>query len=251
MLADLAPLLADPQRVTIAHNGRYDLHVLARHGLPGAVPKHDTMLQSYVLNASAVRHDMDTLSGRYLGVSTIRYQDVAGSGARQIPFNQVAMEPALAYAAEDADITLRLHQALWPELTREPALERVYRTLEMPLLPVLARMEDGAGRYRAAGHPRRLRARMQALVQQAHAGRYSSLDRPSFSDPVRGTGPAGDGRPAGPASTNEEALWPWSTSMAEQLILVTRLAKLVSTYIDPARAGPGHRPRTPVTAVPP
>jgi len=242
VLADLAPLLTDPQRVTIAHNGRYDLHILARHGLPGALPRHDTMLQSYVVNASAVRHDMDTLAGRYLGVTTIRFQDVAGKGARQIPFNQVAMEPALAYAAEDADITLRLHQALWPELTREPALRQVYETIEMPLLPVLARMEERGvliDTAQLAAQGSELRARMQALVEQAHtlAGQPFNLDSPKqlqailfeeLSLPV--TIKTGKGQP----STNEEALSALVDQHAlPQLILDYRsLAKLVSTYID-------------------
>src|SRR5690606_6651696 len=99
------------------------------------------LLESYVL-ASTQRHDMDTLARRHLGYETVRYEDIAGKGAKQIPFAQVDIDTATRYAAEDADITLRLHHALWPKLEAEPSLRRVYEAIEIPLEPVLARMEQ-------------------------------------------------------------------------------------------------------------
>ena len=123
--------------VVLGRTGR----VLARAGLDAPGHAFDTMLESYVLNPTGSRHDMDTLAARHLGVTTIKYEQVAGKGSKQIGFNQVALDVALAYAAEDADITLRLHQALWPQLAAEPALRAVFEQIEMPLVPVLARME--------------------------------------------------------------------------------------------------------------
>ena len=102
---------------------------------------YDTMLESYVLNSVATRHDMDSLAAEYLGETTISFSDVAGKGASQLTFNQVALEEAAPYAAEDADITLRLHQRLWPQLVTHPTLETVFNDIELPLLPVLSRIE--------------------------------------------------------------------------------------------------------------
>jgi DNA polymerase-1 len=124
----------------VGQNLKYDWHVLMNHGVDLGGIAHDTLLQSYVLEAHE-RHDMDTLAARHLGETTIRYEEVCGKGANQIGFDQVDVERATAYAAEDADITLRLHRALHPALVATPGLESVYRDMEMPLLPILARME--------------------------------------------------------------------------------------------------------------
>src|SRR5690606_16121924 len=183
VLAGLAPLLADPGKTRIAQNGKYDLHILRRAGVEVADVTFDTMLESYVLNATATRHDMDSLAARYLGVTTITYDEVTGKGSKRIGFSQVDLETATAYAAEDADITLRLHQALWPRLQAEPDLRRVFEEIEMPLLPVLARMEATGvliDRDMLAEQGRLLRRRMQELERRAHelAGRAFSLDSP-------------------------------------------------------------------------
>src|SRR5207342_2099972 len=120
-------------------HGKFDLHVLRRHGLDVHGYAHDTLMQSFVWNAGIARHDMDTLARTYLGYETVKYEEVCGKGAKQIPFTHVELVVATAYAAEDADVTLRLHQALHAKLATVPSLERVYREIEMPLVPVLAR----------------------------------------------------------------------------------------------------------------
>ena len=126
-LAALAPLFTDASKHKIGQHGKYDLHVLRRHGIEVAGYSEDTMLESFVLNSGSSRHDMDSLAKRYLGYNTIKYEEVAGKGAKQILFSQVALDDATRYAAEDADITLRLHHALSSKLALEPSLERVYR----------------------------------------------------------------------------------------------------------------------------
>ncbi len=118
------------------------MNVLSNYGINMTGVRYDSMLESYVWNASGNRHDMDTLAKKYLGVDTIHYEDVTGKGAKQIPFAAVDVQRACEYAAEDADITLRLHHALWPKLQAEPSLRRVFEEIEMPLVPVLARMEQ-------------------------------------------------------------------------------------------------------------
>src|SRR5690606_32868924 len=141
VLERLRPLLEAERPEKLCHNAKYDMCVLANHGITLRGARHDSMLESYVLNSTASRHDMDSLAEQHLGVKTIRYEDVAGKGAKQIPFDQVPVESAAPYAAEDADVTLRLHHALWPLLCAEPALKRLYETIEMPLVEVLCTME--------------------------------------------------------------------------------------------------------------
>lgn len=141
VLARLKPLLEDPAKPKVGQHIKYDLNVLARHGVDVQGVAFDTMLESYVLDAAGNRHDMDTLAERYLGHKTISFTDVAGKGKSQLTFNQVAIDEATQYSAEDADITLRLHQVLYPKLAAEPQLKSVFETIEMPLVPVLAGME--------------------------------------------------------------------------------------------------------------
>ena len=242
VLQALKPLLEDPARAKVAQHAKYDINVLANAGIDVAGVRHDTMLQSYVLNSTATRHDMDSLARRHLGYQTISFEDVAGKGARQILFSQVDLETAGRYAAEDADITLRLHRALWPRLESEATLASVYRDIEMPLVPVLARMERtgvlvDVEALRAQG--RELARRMQDLTTTAHrlAGRNFSLDSPKqlqalLFDELKL--PAVLKTPKGQPSTNEEAL----EAIAEahelpRLILEYRgLAKLRSTYTE-------------------
>jgi DNA polymerase-1 len=139
-LVRLQPLLEDAGKAKVGQNLKYDWHVLQNHGINLQGIAHDTLLQSYVLEAHE-RHDMDTLAARHLGEKTIKYEEVCGKGAGQIGFDQVAIEHASTYAAEDADITLRLHRHLYPALAAEAGLASVYRDIEMPLLPILAKIE--------------------------------------------------------------------------------------------------------------
>ena len=241
-LAALAPLFADAGKKKIGQHGKYDLHVLRRHGVEVAGYADDTLLESFVLNSGSSRHDMDSLAKRYLGYETIKYEQVAGKGAKQILFSQVALDDATRYAAEDADITLRLHRTLSSKLALEPGLERVYRDIEMPLVPVLERIENN-GVMIDANELRRqsadLSKRMLAAQQKATelAGRTFNLDSPKqlqalLFDELKL--PAVLKTPTGQPSTNEEAL----EAIADQhelprIILEYRgLAKLRSTYTD-------------------
>ncbi|WP_312200298.1 DNA polymerase I [Stutzerimonas balearica] len=141
VLAALKPLLEDETRAKICQHGKYDMNVLMHYGVELRGLAFDTMLESYVLDATATRHDMDSLALKYLGRGTIRFEDIAGKGAKQLTFDQIAIEQAGPYAAEDADVTLRLHQTLLGKLEQTPSLLSVLRDIEMPLVPVLARIE--------------------------------------------------------------------------------------------------------------
>ena len=141
VLERLRPWLESADQAKVGHHLKYDAHVLRNHGIKLAGIAHDTMLESYVLNSTATRHDMDSVAAKYLGVKTVKYEDVAGKGAKQLRFDEVDIETASAYAAEDADVTLKLHHALWPQLEAAAPLARLYREIECPLLGVLAKME--------------------------------------------------------------------------------------------------------------
>ncbi|HYG05282.1 MAG TPA: DNA polymerase I [Stenotrophomonas sp.] len=238
----LRPLLGDPAVRKLGQHGKYDLHVMRRHGIELAGYVDDTLLQSFVLNSGGARHDMDSLARRYLGYDTIKYEDVAGKGAKQIPFSHVSIEDATRYSAEDADITLRLHRVLAPKLQAEPGLEKVYREIEMPLVSVLERIEAN-GVCVDADELRRqsadLSKRMLAAQQKATelAGRAFNLDSPKQLQALLFDElglPAVVKTPKGQPSTNEEAL----EAIADQhelprVILEYRgLAKLRSTYTD-------------------
>ena len=242
VLATLRPLLEDEHRPKLGQHGKYDMHVLRRHGIAVRGYAQDTMLESFVWNATATRHDMDSLALRYLGYSTIKFADVAGKGAKQIPFSQVALDDATRYAAEDADITLRLHRVLHPKLISEPSLERVYREIEMPLVPVLERIEANgvlvdAAELRRQSHD--LAKRMHAAQQQAYevAGRSFNLDSPRQLQAILFDELKLDAAlktPGGQPSTNEEALEAIADAHPlPRLILEYRgLNKLRSTYTD-------------------
>ena len=141
VLAALKPYLEDPNKAKVAQHAKYDINVLAHYDIRVQGVAFDTMLESYVLDAPATRHDMDSLSLKYLGQSTIKFEDIAGKGSKQLTFDQIALEQAGPYAAEDADVTLRLHQALWAKLQPQPSLAKVLQEIEMPLMPVLAGIE--------------------------------------------------------------------------------------------------------------
>ena len=242
VLAALKPLLEDPALPKLGQHLKYDLNVFSRVGIEVRGVSEDTMLESYVLNSTASRHDMDTLARRHLGYETLHYEDVAGKGAKQIPFSQVGIDTATRYAAEDADITLRLHEALHPKLAANPQLLSVYVSIEIPLVPVLARMEQRGVLVDVAALRRQskeLARRMHELTVRAHelAGRSFSLDSPKqlqalLFDELKLK--AVSKTPTGQPSTNEEAL----EAIAHEhelprVILDYRgLAKLRSTYTD-------------------
>ncbi|HEY1076403.1 MAG TPA: DNA polymerase I [Fontimonas sp.] len=142
VLARLQPILEDPALPKLGQHVKFDANVLANHGIQVRGIAHDTMLQSYVLDATGNRHDMDTLAQKFLGHTTIKFEDVAGKGRNQLSFDQVSIDAAVQYSAEDADITLRLHEAIYPRLQQVPSLEALYREIEMPLVPVLASIEQ-------------------------------------------------------------------------------------------------------------
>ena len=242
VLAALKPLLEDAQKPKLGQHAKYDMNVLSNYAIAVRGVRFDSMLESYVLNSSGNRHDMDTLAKKYLGVDTIHYEDVAGKGAKQIPFAQVDVQRAAEYSAEDADITLRLHHALWPQLEAEPKLQKVFDEIEMPLVPVLARMEQTGvliDMDKLKKQSEGLSKRMLELQQQAFAvaGRNFNMDSPKQLQALLYEElklPVSIKTPTGQPSTNEEAL----EGLADQhelprLILDYRtLAKLRSTYTD-------------------
>ncbi|TCS71289.1 DNA polymerase I [Sulfuritortus calidifontis] len=241
VLARLKPLLEDTARPKLGQNLKYDWHVLMNHGIRLAGIEHDTLLQSYVLEAHE-RHDMDTLAERHLHLRTLKYEEVCGKGASQIGFDEVDLDSATRYAAEDADITLRLHLAMQPRIAREPGLERVYREIEMPLLPVLARMERTGVKLDTdllRQHSTWLAQQMQALEAKAYeaAGQPFNLNSPKQLGEIlfeRLKLPVLKKTPKGAPSTDEEVLEKLALDYPlPKLILDYRsLAKLKSTYTD-------------------
>lgn len=242
VLGKLKPLLEDPARLKVGQNLKYDHNVLLNHGIELQGIAYDTMLESYVLNSTASRHDMDSLARRYLNVETISFEDIAGKGVKQLTFNQIELEQAAPYAAEDADITLRLHQALWGKLSAEPGLAKVFSEIELPLLPVLARME----RLGTTIEPKLLHqqsqeieVRLAELEKQAHelAGQEFNLSSPKQLGEILFTKlglPIIKKTPKGAPSTAEEVLAELAeTYELPQLLMEHRgLAKLKSTYTD-------------------
>ena len=242
VLAALKPLLEDARKPKLGQHAKYDMNVLSNYDIAVAGVRFDSMLESYVWNSSGNRHDMDTLAKKFLGVDTIHYEDVAGKGARQIPFAQVEVRRAADYAAEDADITLRLHQTLWAKLETEPKLQKVFDEIEMPLVPVLARMEQTGvliDTGKLSKQSNELGKRLLEIQQQAFAiaRRNFNMDSPKQLQALLYEElqlPVSIKTPTGQPSTNEEAL----EALAGQhdlprLILDYRtLAKLRSTYTD-------------------
>ncbi len=243
VLDALRPLLEDPDRPKIGHNLKYDMSVLANHDIAMAGIAHDTMLESYVLDSTATRHDMDSLATRYLGIRTRKFEEVAGKGAKQITFDQVPLEEAGPYAAEDAEVTLRLHAFFTPRLADHPGLERVYREIEMPLVPVLSAMERrgvevDTERLRALSEE--LAVRMDALEREAHAeaGGPFNLQSPKqiqaiLFDPDRLGLPIRTKTPTGQPSTADAVLQELAREehALPRIILDHRaLSKLRSTY---------------------
>lgn len=171
VLAALKPLLEDPKKIKVMQHGKYDLNVLIRYGVELHGIAFDTMLESYVLDSTATRHDMDSLALKYLGHSTIRFEDIAGKGAKQLTFDQIAIEQAGPYAAEDADVTLRLHNVLKKKLDETPSVRSVLTDIEIPLVPVLARIERN-GAY--------VDAKLLGLQSQELGEKMFALEREAF-----------------------------------------------------------------------
>ncbi|HKJ17438.1 MAG TPA: DNA polymerase I [Xanthomonadales bacterium] len=142
VIESLKPILEDSKCPKVGQHIKYDMNVLSRYGVHVEGVAFDTMLESYVFNSTGSRHDMNSLALKYLGHHTVHFEDIAGKGAKQLKFSDIAIEDAAHYAAEDADVTLRIHQHLWPRLEDEPSLAKVLKEIEIPLIPVLARMEQ-------------------------------------------------------------------------------------------------------------
>lgn len=242
VLEKLAPLLLDQDKVLIGQHIKYDMNVLAQAGVEIKAQLRDTMLESYVLDSVAGRHDMDSLAMRVLSRKTIKFEDVAGKGAKQIGFNQVSLETAAPYAAEDADITLQLHRRLWPVLDAEEKLKNLYLDIERPLIPVLSRMERNGAMIDSDAmfaQSHEISEKLREIEQQVHklAGQEFNLGstkqlREILFDklelPVRKKTPKGE------ASTAEEVLVELAMEHEiPRLLLDFRgLSKLKSTYTD-------------------
>lgn len=243
VLGQLKALLEDPQRLKIGQNLKYDMNVLARYGITLDGIGFDTMLESYVLDSTATRHDMDSLAAKYLDHTTIKYQDVTGKGAKQITFAQVPLEQAAPYAAEDADVTLRLHQTLWPQLMRVPRLAQLLQEIEMPLLPILSLIERTGVRIDSAmlgEQSHALGERLEELEEKAHelADQAFNLGSPKQIGEIMYDKlglPVLAKTPKGAPSTAEavlEQLAAAGHALPAVILQHRSLAKLKSTYLD-------------------
>jgi len=242
VLAALKPLLEDPLKDKLGHHLKYDMHILANYGISLAGHRYDSMLESYVLDSVATRHDMDSTAEKYLGIKTIHFEDVAGKGAKQITFNQVDVDRATEYSAEDADVTLQLHAALWPRIEALPRLKLLYESIEQPLVPVLYRMERTGvlvDRELLRIQSSQLSARMLELQAEAHAeaGGTFNVDSPKQLQEIlfgKLGIPVIRKTPTGQPSTAEDVLEELAASHAlPKLILEYRgIAKLKSTYTE-------------------
>lgn len=242
-LALMKPLLEDPKALKVGQNLKYDRHILLNHGIDLQGIAHDTMLQSYVLDSTATRHDMDSLAEKYLNRSTIHFEDIAGKGKKQLTFNEIGLEEASPYACEDADITLQLHHILWPKVQAIPSLEIVYRELEMPLLPVLNTLERNGVHidiFMLQQQSDQLALDIDRLEKEAHAsaGTKFNLGSPKQLQEIlydQQQLPVRKKTPKGQPSTAENVLQELADDGYElpQIIMQYRsLSKLKSTYTD-------------------
>lgn len=242
ILEKLRSVLENPHKAKLGQNLKYDMHVLANHGIALRGIAHDTMLESYVLNSTATKHNMDDLAKEYLGVETVHYEDVAGKGAKQIGFQEVPIEQAAPYAAEDADITLQLHQVLSAKLAQQPRLLELYTEMEVPLISVLARIENNGVLIDAAMLAQQsleLSSQIISLEQHAHdlAGQTFNLGSPKQIQDIlydQQKLPVLKKTPKGQPSTEESVLQELAIDYPlPKLILEYRsLSKLKSTYTD-------------------
>jgi DNA polymerase-1 len=242
VLAALKLLLEDPTRPKVGHNLKLHAHVLRNHGIELAGMRYDSMLESYVLNSTATRHDLDSIAARHLGIDTLRLENIAGRGTKQLTFDQVPVERAAEYAAEGADVALRLHERLWPELVQLPRLQSVYEDIERPLLPVLLEMEHHGVLVDADMLRRQsleISKSLLTLEQAAHAaaGTTFNLDSPrQLQDVLFGklALPVKRRTATGQPSTAEDVLEELALEFElPRLIMEYRgLSKLKSTYTD-------------------
>jgi DNA polymerase-1 len=238
----LKVFLEDPTRKKVGHHLKYDAHVLARHGIQLRGMAYDSMLESYVLNSVATRHDMDSVARHYLGRETIHFEDVAGKGAKQLTFNQIDLETAAPYAAEDADITLQLHQTLWSKLGEIESLRDIYVDIEQPLVPVLLDMEETGvliDRKMLATQSSELAKRMIELEKEAHelAGGPFNLGSPKQLQQIlfeKLELPVVRKTPKGQPSTAEDVLLELANDydLPRVIIEYRSVSKLKSTYTD-------------------
>ena len=242
VLEAIKPILEDPQIKKVGQNLKYDTSVLAQHGIDLTGIAYDTMLESYVINSVATRHDMDSLAQHYLDVETTSFTEIAGKGASQLTFNQIALEQAGPYAAEDADITLRLHQALWPQVKAELPLKTLFEEIELPLIKVLSRIErtgalvDDTLLFQQS---QELAERLAELETQAWelAGQQFNLASPKQLAEILFTKleiPVLKKTAKGAPSTKEEVLQELALDYPLPKVLLEHrgLAKLKSTYTD-------------------
>ena len=242
VLSAIKPILENPQIKKVGQNLKYDISVLAQHGIDLQGIAYDSMLESYVLDSVATRHDMDSLAQHYLDMQTISFSDIAGSGASQLTFNQIALEEAGPYAAEDADITLRLHQTLWSKLSAEPELKKLFEEIELPLINVLSNIErtgalvDGTLLFQQS---QELAERLAELETQAWdlAGQQFNLASPKQLAEIlfeKLQIPVLKKTAKGAPSTKEEVLQELALDYPLPKVLLEHrgLAKLKSTYTD-------------------
>lgn len=242
VLQQLKPLLENPDKKKLGHNLKYDMSVLANYGINMRGIAFDTMLESYVVDSTGSRHDMDTLALKYLGYRTVHFEDIAGKGAKQLTFNQIPLEQAAPYAAEDADITLKLHHVLWPKLSAEKGLKNIFENIEMPLVTVLSHIERCGvliDAHLLQQQSKELTVRIFQLEQEAHrlAGQSFNLGSPKQLQVIlyeKHGMPVLEKTPTGQPSTSESTLQELAhTYELPKIILQYRsLSKLKSTYTD-------------------
>lgn len=242
VLAQLRPILEDENKIKIGQNLKYDRSVLLNYGVELRGIKFDTMLESYVWNSIGSRHNMDDLAQNYLDYKTVTFEEIAGKGAKQLSFNQLKIEDAGHYAAEDADITLRLHQFFWPQLEKTASLKSVFQTIEMPLLPVLSHIERNGALVDAkllGQHSVELGERLTLLERKAYeiAGQEFNLSSPKQLGVIlfeQQKLPIIKKTPTGTPSTAEDVLQELALDypLPKVLMEYRGLAKLKSTYTD-------------------
>ncbi|PLC57161.1 DNA polymerase I [Photobacterium carnosum] len=242
VLSQLKPLLEDKNLAKVGQNLKFDTSIVARYGIDMLGIKFDTMLESYIYNSVVGRHDMDSLALRYLEHKNISFEDIAGKGKKQLTFNQIDLEQAGPYAAEDADITLRLHNALYPKVTADEKLNKVFETIEMPLVPVLSRMERTGVYIDSAllgAQSIELAQRLDEIEKLAYelAGEEFNLSSPKQLQAIlfeKMGLPVLKKTPSGTPSTNEEVLQELALDypLPKLLLEYRGLAKLKSTYTD-------------------
>jgi len=242
VLQKLRGWLEDENKKKVGHHLKYDAHILARYDIMLAGMQFDSMLESYVLNSVATRHDMDSVARHYLGKETIHYEDVAGKGAKQLTFNEVDLETAAPYAAEDADITLQLHRELWRQLGDHELLRKVYEEIEQPLVPVLLAMEETGvlvDREMLSSQSGELAKHMVKLEAEAHelAGGPFNLGSPKQLQQIlfeKLALPVIRKTPKGQPSTAEDVLVELARDydLPAVIIAYRGVSKLKSTYTD-------------------